>query len=527
MRFKCLTGALVAMALNSLLSSTVAADGFKSGNRNGISPSYSDGIYTMRVSPDACSSRPYPEQSESDCEGGTRRAQIHTTTSAAQGQTWEYGFNFFVPEDFYYVPAGLTWEMGHHTDDERFLMLSRINMAEWKKNRPKNHIYHLKLDSILGVTFLDRVCVGPEKFGRWVDFKMLANWGENGFVQVKCDETIIFEALTDTSTNPFCIPQLHCVPGLQNQAARVNQPLDMFIGITAEACNYGMPTHVPAAGYELRYRNPYAKRADNPKPLYVRLAQQALLDAGFDPNGVDGQVGAGTRRAIKAFQKSRRLETSGKFDVATYAALNVGAGIPVPRRSGVHSPDHLQSLKSIHANLIESNSSAGSEMRDYSVRLIAEDIFDRGSSTRVIALFHARDNSLPPEIGSFKFDLKLTIANDQVTGVDFRIHRPLGARLPIGLDGCAKYVRGGTTQQQYFVDFGLSKTETGFGIPADPCFDKVFPPIFGFHLDQIEGGLPQIMLSFSKTDQFKRLKNKHFSQFVVEVAESRLVIATE
>lgn len=72
--------------------------------------------------------------------------------------------------------------MGYYMDDERFLMFLWINMVEWKKNRFKNYIYYFKLDLIFGVIFLDCVCVGFEKFGCWVDFKMLVNWGENGFV---------------------------------------------------------------------------------------------------------------------------------------------------------------------------------------------------------------------------------------------------------------------------------------------------------------------------------------------------------
>jgi lipoprotein-anchoring transpeptidase ErfK/SrfK len=56
------------------------------------------------------------------------------------------------------------------------------------------------------------------------------------------------------------------------------------------------------------------------------LRAQILLDrAHFSPGEIDGHGGTNTRRAIAAFQRSRKLPPSGKLDDATWAALNADA----------------------------------------------------------------------------------------------------------------------------------------------------------------------------------------------------------
>jgi putative chitinase len=56
----------------------------------------------------------------------------------------------------------------------------------------------------------------------------------------------------------------------------------------------------------------------------VTSLQQKLKDLGFDPNGVDGQFGAGTRDAVIAFQQSQGLQADGIAGPATLAALQLG-----------------------------------------------------------------------------------------------------------------------------------------------------------------------------------------------------------
>jgi peptidoglycan hydrolase-like protein with peptidoglycan-binding domain len=53
----------------------------------------------------------------------------------------------------------------------------------------------------------------------------------------------------------------------------------------------------------------------------IKKLQQDLLDAGFDPNGVDGKYGNGTFKAVQDFQKSKGLTVDGAAGKETLAAL--------------------------------------------------------------------------------------------------------------------------------------------------------------------------------------------------------------
>src|SRR5258708_2728289 len=58
----------------------------------------------------------------------------------------------------------------------------------------------------------------------------------------------------------------------------------------------------------------------------VTVLQQKLKDLGFDPNGVDGNFGPGTRDAVIAFQQSKGLQADGIAGPATLTALGLGDG---------------------------------------------------------------------------------------------------------------------------------------------------------------------------------------------------------
>jgi putative chitinase len=58
----------------------------------------------------------------------------------------------------------------------------------------------------------------------------------------------------------------------------------------------------------------------------VTALQQKLKDLGFDPNGVDGHFGPGTRDAVMNFQQSKGLQADGIAGPATLTALQSSDG---------------------------------------------------------------------------------------------------------------------------------------------------------------------------------------------------------
>jgi len=62
-------------------------------------------------------------------------------------------------------------------------------------------------------------------------------------------------------------------------------------------------------------------------PPHVMAMQQALKDKGFDPGSVDGVVGPKTSSALRAYQKSENLTTTGRLDGDTKAKLGVPVSI--------------------------------------------------------------------------------------------------------------------------------------------------------------------------------------------------------
>ncbi len=57
------------------------------------------------------------------------------------------------------------------------------------------------------------------------------------------------------------------------------------------------------------------------EPKNIREIQLALRKAGFDPGAIDGKMGAKTKRALIAFQKSKGLVANGTLDDKTVKRL--------------------------------------------------------------------------------------------------------------------------------------------------------------------------------------------------------------
>ena len=63
-------------------------------------------------------------------------------------------------------------------------------------------------------------------------------------------------------------------------------------------------------------------------PGLIRRAQERLIEFGFDPGPADGEMGAQTREALRAFQKQEGLPQSGEIDNRTQWTLGVATQAP-------------------------------------------------------------------------------------------------------------------------------------------------------------------------------------------------------
>lgn len=77
------------------------------------------------------------------------------------------------------------------------------------------------------------------------------------------------------------------------------------------------PAPVPAPGIVLRVKSPPMSGR------LVRVVQQALRDAGYDPGPIDGDYGGQTAAAVRAFQLRRGLAIDGEVGSLTARALKV------------------------------------------------------------------------------------------------------------------------------------------------------------------------------------------------------------
>ena len=60
-----------------------------------------------------------------------------------------------------------------------------------------------------------------------------------------------------------------------------------------------------------------------PEPRFVRDAQQALRDLGYEPGPIDGRVGARTRTALQRYQHAEGLPATGRLDTETMVRLDI------------------------------------------------------------------------------------------------------------------------------------------------------------------------------------------------------------
>jgi hypothetical protein len=80
--------------------------------------------------------------------------------------------------------------------------------------------------------------------------------------------------------------------------------------------------------YDQKLQRFYALYSQHEMPdLSVRAAQVRLTYLGYDPHGIDGAIGPGTRAALLAFQAAGHLAPTANLDQVTQQTLERAAGV--------------------------------------------------------------------------------------------------------------------------------------------------------------------------------------------------------
>ena len=78
-----------------------------------------------------------------------------------------------------------------------------------------------------------------------------------------------------------------------------------------------------AAGADVTAAAARPGTSPQPAPRYVRDAQRALRDLGYEPGPVDGVVGPRTREALVRYQRAERIAVTGRLDPETMVRLDI------------------------------------------------------------------------------------------------------------------------------------------------------------------------------------------------------------
>jgi peptidoglycan hydrolase-like protein with peptidoglycan-binding domain len=82
-------------------------------------------------------------------------------------------------------------------------------------------------------------------------------------------------------------------------------------------------TLAAAAGATADASRPGTAASRQPAPRYVREAQRALRDLGYEPGPVDGVVGPKTKEALARYQRSEKIAVTGRLDPETMVRLDI------------------------------------------------------------------------------------------------------------------------------------------------------------------------------------------------------------
>lgn len=255
----------LAFATTLALATTTAANafelwGFHSVNHNGVNPVQAGDELQFKINDKECSKRSYGDgRDENDCKGGNVTSYMIKAYHAKPGDTFEYHLEVKVDDQISYpgFVADGKWD-------------SRLRMFAFLRDKPKNHIYEMKLSAQRGATFMSSQCFTPEQFGQWNSVDMRIKWASDntGQIEVKCNDVLIYKReATVTVLSPECIITNHCIAEEQDLEGKIHFSFGLRMdGFGYEWKKYGKTsqfTEIQPDGISASYRNVRVEKVDN------------------------------------------------------------------------------------------------------------------------------------------------------------------------------------------------------------------------------------------------------------------------
>jgi hypothetical protein len=226
--------------------------GFHAVNHNGVNPVQVGDQLDFKIHDKECSKRSYGDgRNEHDCKNGNVTSYMIKAYHAKPGDVFEYHFEVKVDDKLSYpgFVANNKWD-------------SRLRMFAFLRDKPKNHIYEMKLMSLHGATFMNSRCFLPNQFGQWNSVDMRIKWAsdETGKIEVKCNGEIIHKAENIITTlSPDCIITNHCIAEEQDLNGQIHFSFGLRMdGFGPEWKKYGKKsqfTEIEPDGISASYRN--------------------------------------------------------------------------------------------------------------------------------------------------------------------------------------------------------------------------------------------------------------------------------
>lgn len=257
MKVSSLALAATVVLATSHTSSAFEVWGFRAVNHNGVDPSRNGQELEFTIHDKQCSKRGYGDgRDENDCKGGNVTSYMIKAFHAKPGDTFDYHLEVNVGDNLEYrgFDNNGRWD-------------SRLRMFAFLRDKPRNHIYEMKLNSKQGATFMGAKCFSPAQFGSWNAIDMRIKWAADatGKIEVKCNGSVVYEAVNVvTALSPDCIVTNHCDPAAQDLDGKIHFSFGLRMdGFGHEWRQYGQPsqfTDIQPDGITATYRNVVVKR---------------------------------------------------------------------------------------------------------------------------------------------------------------------------------------------------------------------------------------------------------------------------